>query len=490
MYEPSTSCGEVGLILHDIFNCVFGYKNDGIFIEVGANDGKTGSFTYNLGKIGWKGINCEPVPRLYTLCSENTKTFKNVINIQTAVGEKESKMDIIDAGTLSTMDVNTLNLYLNTEWSKPHFRRPVKHKVTVQTLDNILASNLTDIESKNIDLFVLDVEGFEEKVLNGFSIERYSPKMIIIEIADQHESFINNVTLMLKFKKLREYFKLHNYELLVNDIVDNVYVNKKWRNDNNDLIRLFQNKIRAPQYKIVGQKHFITFGAGENKFIDAGTRLVNQAKTTNLFDNTTLFNKDFLKADKIFWDKHSQFLLNNKRGFGYWIWKSYIINKTFQSADDGDIIMYLDAGCEIGGIKQNNISTFFNHVKNDKIIYSPTLAEGWKESNWNKMDTFKFLNLDNNDIYNAEHVEAVALIFYVCDETRHFVDLWYNICSNNYNLIDDSPSKEKNLPQFYENRHDQSIFSLLLKKLNFKSDKDIKNCVYTTRNISGKSVIF
>ena len=249
MYEPSTSCGEVGLILHNIYNEVFGYKETGVFIEVGANDGKTGSFTYNLGRVGWKGINCEPIPRLHTLCCENTKQFKNVINLQTAVGDRETQLDIIDAGTLSTMDVTTLNVYLNTDWSKPNFTRPVKHKVNVQTLDSIITNNLTQEESKNIDVFVLDVEGFEESVLNGFSIQEYTPKMIIIEIADQHESFVNNDKLMKKFSNLREYFNQNNYELIVNDIVDNVYINKTLIGNNEDLKQKFQNKIRFPQYQ-------------------------------------------------------------------------------------------------------------------------------------------------------------------------------------------------------------------------------------------------
>lgn len=247
MYEPSTSCGEVGLILHDIFHDVFGYKENGIFIEVGANDGKTGSFTFNLGKLGWKGINCEPIPRLHALCCENTKTFKNVINLQTAIGEKETQMDIIDAGTLSTMDIKTLKLYLKTEWCKSHFKNPVKHKVNVERLDNVIKTHLTEEECKQIDLFVLDVEGFEESVLKGFNIEKYAPKIIIIEISDQHESFVNNKDIMIKFKNLRAYFKQQNYKLLVNDVVDNVYV----RNDCENIEYLqkkFQSKVKYTQY--------------------------------------------------------------------------------------------------------------------------------------------------------------------------------------------------------------------------------------------------
>ena len=31
-----------------------------------------------------------------------------------------------------------------------------------------------------------------------------------------------------------------------------------------------------------------------------------------------------------FWDKHSKFILENKRGYGYWIWKSFITLYIFE----------------------------------------------------------------------------------------------------------------------------------------------------------------
>ena len=71
MYKPTTSCGEIGLILHEIYQIVLGYKANGVFVEVGANDGKTGSFTYNLANTGWKGLYIEPVPRIYQECKKN-----------------------------------------------------------------------------------------------------------------------------------------------------------------------------------------------------------------------------------------------------------------------------------------------------------------------------------------------------------------------------------------------------------------------------------
>ena len=227
---------------------------------------------------------------------------------------------------------------------------------------------------------------------------------------------------------------------------------------------------------------FITFGAGSKNYIDAGKRLINQAKSTGYFDKTILYTDEFLRNDTQFWSSHSEFISNNKRGYGYWIWKSYIIKKTIETMNDGDILMYLDCGCEIGGEKELLIPTFFDYVKKDKIIGSFTRIE----KNWNKMDLLIYLNMQNSELINKSQHQAGALLFYICKETRELVDKWYNIGCN-YHMIDDSPSTEKNLECFEEHRHDQSIFSLLTKKYAIYSSKNLEDCVIYSRNKSGNS---
>lgn len=246
-YPPSTSCGEIGKILHIILNNVLTFKTNGIFVEIGANDGKTGSFTYNLARIGWHGINIEPVPRIYSLCCENHKHHNNVKNINIAIGSSQCEVDILDAGTLSSVDKDTIEVYKNT----PQFASSIKNnnkiqKVKVDTLDNVLNEN----NISSIDLLVLDVEGYEENVLKCFSIEKHNPIIFIIEIGDQHPDFVNNDIMMNKYKFLRDYFKNNNYTLLVNDIVDNVYIhNDIFKHLNKDFINGIKKIVRFPQFK-------------------------------------------------------------------------------------------------------------------------------------------------------------------------------------------------------------------------------------------------
>jgi hypothetical protein len=231
------------------------------------------------------------------------------------------------------------------------------------------------------------------------------------------------------------------------------------------------------------KKYFITFGGGDKKYIDAGNRLLQQARNLNLFDETIFYTDTYLQHDD-FWNIHSSFVENNQRGYGYWLWKPYLIKKTMEQMDNNDILLYLDCGCEIDIRKKRGINFFFEIVKKHYIIGSFTNLE----REWNKMDLVLELGMLNDEYLNTPQREAGALMFLVCENTRNLVNQWYEIACN-YHLIDDSPSINENFPTFKEHRHDQSIFSLLSKKYNLYSNFNIWSIVEYIRNISSKSML-
>jgi hypothetical protein len=71
---------------------------------------------------------------------------------------------------------------------------------------------------------------------------------------------------------------------------------------------------------------FVTFGSHAN-YIDATNRLTDQAKQLEIFDEIKNYNSNSLKNEPEFWDKHKDFCEKNKRGYGYWLWKPYLIKK-------------------------------------------------------------------------------------------------------------------------------------------------------------------
>ena len=236
---------------------------------------------------------------------------------------------------------------------------------------------------------------------------------------------------------------------------------------------------------------FVTFGAGKYKnyhsrlgsadFIKAGKRLINQVEKLKVFDETKLYTDTDLKNDSEFWGKHKDFIEKNSsegsRGYGYWIWKPYIIKKSMETMKDGDILMYADCGSTMTKNKRNIISAF-NIVKKDYILAS---KHHTLEKQYHKMDLIVLLGMKNSKHIETQQRQATAEMFFVCDKTRKLVNEWYNICCN-YHMIDDTPSIEPNLPGNIEHRHDQSVFSLLTKKYNLFSSKSITpSCVFFTK---------
>ena len=49
------------------------------------------------------------------------------------------------------------------------------------------------------------------------------------------------------------------------------------------------------------------------------------------------------------------------------------------------------------------------------------------------------------------------------DKCIDFVNKWYDVMTNHFHLCTDEPSSLPNHPNFKENRHDQSVFSMLSK---------------------------
>jgi hypothetical protein len=230
--------------------------------------------------------------------------------------------------------------------------------------------------------------------------------------------------------------------------------------------------------------HFISFAAGAQNYYDAGKRLVYQATEVGLFSTIQLYTDEDLKKDTSFWTTHGEFVESNTRGYGYWLWKSYIIKKTMERLADGDTLMYLDCGCEIDSRKKHRIEQHLEMVKSSQVIYSHNCIE----QELTKMDLLVKLDMVNHRYMKSYQHQAGAILFYISDTTRSLVNEWYTLGSD-YHNIDDSPSIIPNISVFNEHRHDQSIFSLLTKKYNLFNQQSLFNCIEYIRNKTGASRI-
>jgi len=163
---------------------------------------------------------------------------------------------------------------------------------------------------------------------------------------------------------------------------------------------------------------------------------------------------DFLK-------KHQE-LFNLIRGYGYFIWKPYIIKQTLMELDEEEILVYIDST----DYPSSNFFEFVsNHFQNNDYLF---LNRNFNHGEWTKRDCFYYMDCDNENFYNQVQLEAGVICMKKTNENLILLDEWYN-WMNNYQLLTDSPniSGLPNLPNFKEHRHDQSILTnlVIIKKL-------------------------
>lgn len=159
----------------------FNFKNNGCFVEVGANDPTNyGSQSYHLEiNLRWNGVLIEPVPEMAEKCRQtgsNCKVFECAC-IDTVQDEK-IKLYIPESSNQD--DVLHSKASIGKNIDDGNFSSYKEILVEARTLNSILL----EANISKIDLLSIDVEGAELQVLKGLDLNRYSPLLILLE--DKH----------------------------------------------------------------------------------------------------------------------------------------------------------------------------------------------------------------------------------------------------------------------------------------------------------------
>lgn len=153
---------------------------DGFYIEVGAFDGKHFSVTWMLDAIGWDGLLIEPLPSRAEACRVNRP---NAHVEHCALGKRGS------SGTLKFTEVlgeGVAGMFSFLSTNAAHMKVLREHNAQTQTcevpvtwMDELLARHPRS--PKQVDVAVIDVEGGEIQVLEGFDLERWKPRLLMLE---------------------------------------------------------------------------------------------------------------------------------------------------------------------------------------------------------------------------------------------------------------------------------------------------------------------
>ncbi len=190
-------CGNIveGNVDRIVYERFFIGKGKGVFVDVGAASPDFLSISALYRNNGWRVISVEPNP---FFCELHKKAGSEVL--QYACGDHdEDDVDfvIVDqhgedylGGKVSYESFSSLSIKKEFTEIKSDFDKKII-KTNLRRLDSVLGECASVVD--HIDILSIDVEGWEMEVLNGFDINKYKPKIIIIENLFRSRKYIHRM---------------------------------------------------------------------------------------------------------------------------------------------------------------------------------------------------------------------------------------------------------------------------------------------------------
>lgn len=158
----------------------------GVFLDIGANDGRVLSNTHALALLGWKGVCVEPSPtafdKLSRLYAGNDRIELHNVAIDNANGKKilhESGNHIgrEDHALLSTIVPSEMDRWKGT---REVFKPVAVECVTFLTL-------LEGSEHAEFDMISIDAEGLDYDILSQIDLRAVNCRFLVVEYNGKEE---------------------------------------------------------------------------------------------------------------------------------------------------------------------------------------------------------------------------------------------------------------------------------------------------------------
>ncbi len=207
----------------------FAGKLEGVFIEVGAHDGRYNAVTFPFEAVGWRGLLVEPLPTPFAKC-QACRPASIVVNA--ALGPAGSSgfatFTEVRGGGLDEQRSFLGDDQANARFLEGRGKTLVRIQTPLTTMDALLETHGARL-GPEIDFAVIDVEGGELALLQGFDLARWRPKLLLIEDEDRPRDI-----------PVREWVERHGYLRAGRHTINSAYV----RIDLNELTARVQSILR------------------------------------------------------------------------------------------------------------------------------------------------------------------------------------------------------------------------------------------------------
>jgi len=219
----------------------------------------------------------------------------------------------------------------------------------------------------------------------------------------------------------------------------------------------------------MSKTYLVTFG--NQDCTKTKDRLANEAKNSGWFDGVFVYGEQDV----------SHFNKNLKgTGGGFWWWKPVIQQFALNQINENDILVYLDAGFYLNSYGKKIFDYYINKVKNNLGLL--VFHAGDTEKMRTKRDLFKMMDCDYPEYFGTQ----IASGIFVARKNQLTIKLleeFKKICNIDH-AVNTEPSEYEEYPEFINHRHDQSVFSLTVKKLLKNQNIDLEEL--STQKINGK----
>lgn len=168
----------------DIFIRRYFERDSGFYVDVGAHDGVQFSNTFELEKLGWRGICIEPNPDSFAKLQRNRPKAQCIKGACIASGQGHGSL-YIPAGTPV---LGTTRQGMDAEILRILGREGDLHYTTIEVWQMTLEVVLQQCHAPvDFDLLSIDTEWTEGDVIRGIALDKWRPKMLVVEANNQPE---------------------------------------------------------------------------------------------------------------------------------------------------------------------------------------------------------------------------------------------------------------------------------------------------------------
>jgi FkbM family methyltransferase len=187
-------------------NTIFkGYKN-GVFVDVGAHDGKAINNTLYFEKENnWTGINIEPIKSVYDMLQVNRP---NCINLNYAIDDNDGVSEFIYNTGYTEMISGLKNHYDPRHYNRLNHENSLTDGKTeyIKVQTRKLETVLNEHNIKHINYLSIDVEGAEFAVIKSINFDN-----VFIDVIGFENNYNDTSSPIIDYLNNKNYIRINSY---------------------------------------------------------------------------------------------------------------------------------------------------------------------------------------------------------------------------------------------------------------------------------------